>query len=245
MVPRSCESFPPHPESYPISGSHQDRHFLELLVISEIHCLSHPIHALAPNNPTAERIHRHASRVRRVACERIGAERLHAYCERVKEAFDAYMHGGWGRYPPQSSIVTSEDGEIEEGDEGVDVEEDDGGSDSESDGSESGGEGSADSEERGRSKERGQGSVVRDEGPRDRSAEHSPVSPTAVHDQLAVIVDELSPVVGANGTADDVAMAYIDHDLDAKAATNEEEMSKIELEDVPESDSEEEDTVVE
>nr|XP_031859969.1 uncharacterized protein CI109_004576 [Kwoniella shandongensis]KAA5527041.1 hypothetical protein CI109_004576 [Kwoniella shandongensis] len=71
-----------------------DRHFLELLVISEIHCLSHPLSTSA--NPTqADRIHRHASRVRRVACERIGTERLHAYCERVKEAFEAYMMGGW------------------------------------------------------------------------------------------------------------------------------------------------------
>ncbi|RXK41158.1 hypothetical protein M231_01562 [Tremella mesenterica] len=71
-----------------------DRHFLELLVISEIACLAHPLHGLGPPGQ-AERIHRHASRVRRVACERIGAERLHAYCERVKEAFDAYMQGGW------------------------------------------------------------------------------------------------------------------------------------------------------
>lgn len=33
--------------------------------------------------------------MRRVACERIGAERLHAYCERAKEALEAYMMGGW------------------------------------------------------------------------------------------------------------------------------------------------------
>lgn len=76
----------------------QDRHFLELLVISEIHCLSHPLQGY--NNPSpspnAERIHRHASRVRRVACDRIGSERLHAYCDRVKEAFEAYVQGGWG-----------------------------------------------------------------------------------------------------------------------------------------------------
>jgi hypothetical protein len=73
----------------------KDRHFLELLVVSEIHCLSHPLSVYS--NPTAEKVHRHGSRVRRVACERIGAERLHAYCDRVKEAFEAYMQGGWGR----------------------------------------------------------------------------------------------------------------------------------------------------
>ena len=87
-----------------------DRHFLELLVISEIHCLAHPLHGFGGtvgNAGQAERIHRHASRVRRVACERIGAERLHAYCERVKEAFDAYMQGGWGRVSMPSVASSS------------------------------------------------------------------------------------------------------------------------------------------
>lgn len=89
-----------------------DRHFLELLVISEIHCLAHPLNGFGGavgSTGQAERIHRHASRVRRVACERIGAERLHAYCERVKEAFDAYMQGGWGRVsmPSISSSASS------------------------------------------------------------------------------------------------------------------------------------------
>lgn len=79
----------------------QDRHFLELLVVSEIHCLSHPLSGYT--NATAEKIHRHATRVRRVACERIGSERLHAYCDRVKEAFEAYMHGGWGQTSSQAS----------------------------------------------------------------------------------------------------------------------------------------------
>jgi hypothetical protein len=84
--------FPPPLDS---QTDNQDRHFLELLVVSEIHCLSHPLSVYS--NPTAEKVHRHGSRVRRVACERIGAERLHAYCDRVKEAFEAYMQGGWGR----------------------------------------------------------------------------------------------------------------------------------------------------
>ncbi|OXB36778.1 hypothetical protein J007_03466 [Cryptococcus neoformans] len=74
-----------------------DRHFLELLVISEIHCLSYPLDKNNAPSGHAERVHRHANRVRRVACERIGAERLHAYCERVKEAFEAYMMDGWAR----------------------------------------------------------------------------------------------------------------------------------------------------
>lgn len=54
----------------------------------------------------SERIHRHASRVRRVACERIGAERLHAYCDRVKEAFEAYVHGAWA-----SNVINADSGE--------------------------------------------------------------------------------------------------------------------------------------
>ncbi|OCF39977.1 hypothetical protein I317_06231 [Kwoniella heveanensis CBS 569] len=78
-----------------------DRHFLELLVTSEIHALSHPVHSTTPAG-TADRIHRHATRVRRVACERIGAERLNAYCERVKEAFEAYMMGGWAQAQAQA-----------------------------------------------------------------------------------------------------------------------------------------------
>ncbi|WWC63295.1 uncharacterized protein I303_105895 [Kwoniella dejecticola CBS 10117] len=86
-----------------------DRHFLELLVISEIHALSHPTATSPPS--TADRIHRHASRVRRVACERIGAERLNAYCERVKEAFEAYMMGGW-THQQQSQIHAQSQSEI-------------------------------------------------------------------------------------------------------------------------------------
>ncbi|WVQ99995.1 hypothetical protein IAU59_007138 [Kwoniella sp. CBS 9459] len=85
-----------------------DRHFLELLVTSEIHALSHPLQSTQAG--TADRIHRHATRVRRVACERIGAERLNAYCERVKEAFEAYMMGGWAQTQavaqPQTQIQT-------------------------------------------------------------------------------------------------------------------------------------------
>ncbi|KAK8854789.1 hypothetical protein IAR55_003528 [Kwoniella newhampshirensis] len=99
-----------------------DRHFLELLVISEIHCLSHPL-ATSPNPTQADRIHRHASRVRRVACERIGTERLNAYCDRVKEAFEAYMMGGWQHHLPtltqqqqqQQQQQQEEDGEVEIG----------------------------------------------------------------------------------------------------------------------------------
>ncbi len=103
----------------------QDRHFLELLVISEIHCLSYPLNGMSNPPGHAERIHRHASRVRRVACDRIGAERLHAYCERVKEAFDAYVNGGWGaHHNPRSGGGESsdEDSEIgtDAGDAGLD-----------------------------------------------------------------------------------------------------------------------------
>ncbi|WVO13438.1 hypothetical protein L204_101054 [Cryptococcus depauperatus] len=126
-----------------------DRHFLELLVISEIHCLAHPLNSSAPLG-FAERIHRHASRVRRVACERIGPERLHAYCERVKEAFEAYMMGGWAR-----AGAPLRDG-------GMDVEHhEDIGFEIEREHEEL--------EERGRSPERGNGSVKREFSPAERS----------------------------------------------------------------------------
>ena len=99
----------------------KDRHFLELLVVSEIHGLSHPL-SLAPS-PQTERIQRHAARVRRVACERIGPERLHAYCERVKEAFEAYVAGSWGAV---EYACEGEEGDgrdwLSEGMEGVKVE---------------------------------------------------------------------------------------------------------------------------
>lgn len=48
--------------------------------------------------------------MRRVACERIGQERLGAYCDRVREAFEAYVSsGGWW--------VEDEEEEVEEGEE--------------------------------------------------------------------------------------------------------------------------------
>lgn len=92
-------------------------------MISEIHCMSHPLQAYPSPTANAERIHRHASRVRRVACERIGAERLHAYCDRVKEAFEAYMQGGWGGAASgyaKSDVSDVDDGEEEEEEEGDD-----------------------------------------------------------------------------------------------------------------------------
>ncbi|OCF57268.1 hypothetical protein L486_04724 [Kwoniella mangroviensis CBS 10435] len=103
-----------------------DRHFLELLVISEIHALSHPLSGTNTPPGQADRIQRHASRVRRVACERIGSERLNAYCERVREAFEAYMMGGWStagvhttaaqqQHPHSQSQVEEEEDDEEEG----------------------------------------------------------------------------------------------------------------------------------
>lgn len=153
----------------------KDRHFLELLVISEIHCLSHPLQSY--NNPTpsanAERIHRHASRVRRVACDRIGSERLHAYCDRVKEAFEAYVQGGWGQgaseYISKSEISDDADVDVDSESEseigigGLDVNVDVGG---EGDGKGGLVVSDGDEEERGRGLER-QGSALkrRDLGP--------------------------------------------------------------------------------
>ena len=89
-------------------------------MISEIHCLSHPLHGIGSAPGQAERIHRHASRVRRVACDRIGAERLNAYCERVKEAFEAYMHGGWAHPIPRTASSIDEGPETELDSEGED-----------------------------------------------------------------------------------------------------------------------------
>ena len=116
-------------------------------MISEIHCLSHPLHGLQSTPGEAERIHRHASRVRRVASERIGVERLHAYCERVGEAFEAYMHGGWGGPAPRTASTEEGGLETDAGDGDMDVL--------------VGVVGDRD-EGRGRSKERGDGSVMRE-----------------------------------------------------------------------------------
>ena len=135
--------------------------------MSEIHCLSHPLHGITAAAGQAERIHRHACRVRRVACERIGAERLHAYCERVKEAFEAYVHCGWGQRGPMDIGDP-----VEEDDESVDTEmsEGDGHADAlalvenDRNASESRAGGGRE-EERGRTKERGDGSVNRDPSP--------------------------------------------------------------------------------
>ena len=85
-----------------------------------------------------------------MACDRIGAERLNAYCERVKEAFEAYMHGGWAHPIPRTASSIDEGPETELDSEGED--------------------GSVavmglGLGERGRSKERGDGSVVRNERP--------------------------------------------------------------------------------
>lgn len=124
-----------------------DRHFLELLVISEIHCLANPLSGISTIPGQTERIHRHATRVRRVACERIGAERLHAYCDRVKEAFEAYMHGAWGasvqEYADHQAISEEEDDTDEHAPAAQDAEEED---------------------QRGRPRNKGEGSVRREEG---------------------------------------------------------------------------------
>ena len=98
------------------------------------------MHGLQSSPGQAERVHRHATRVRRVACERIGAERLHAYCERVKEAFEAYMHGSWHHPMPKPTTLSDD---VLLADDGEEVE----------------------NAERGRRKEKGDGSVLREEKP--------------------------------------------------------------------------------
>ena len=149
--------------------------------MSEIHCLSHPLHSIHAAAGQAERIHRHACRVRRVACERIGAERLHAYCERVKEAFEAYVQCGWGAGAARGGVLSKENvddvegldgldgvdmGDEEMSDESLDDDERDGGGDAtlnrsvhtENQVAETAGRGE-EQEVRGRSKERGVGSA--------------------------------------------------------------------------------------
>ena len=121
----------------------------------------------------AERIHRHASRVRRVACERIGAERLHAYCERVKEAFEAYIHGGWGGAMRQSYDSGEMDAEGDDDMESKALEDESEDSTdgyweegpSEGKGNDQGESGGDEEGVRGRKKERGEGSVARMEYP--------------------------------------------------------------------------------
>ncbi|ORY35563.1 hypothetical protein BCR39DRAFT_20738 [Naematelia encephala] len=143
-----------------------DRYFLQLLVESEILCLANPLNAPNPSGPPgqADRIHRHASRVRRVACDRIGIERLQAYCDRVREAFEAYMMTGWrGFIHDQNGKETGSDSDEEDNQDGRDEQVRD-----ESEGEkkliheQEDDEDEDEDEERGRSIERGKGSVVRD-----------------------------------------------------------------------------------
>ncbi|WVQ74942.1 hypothetical protein IAR50_004550 [Cryptococcus sp. DSM 104548] len=133
-----------------------DRHFLELLVISEIHALSHPLNSASSPPGHAERIHRHASRVRRVACERIGGERLGAYCERVREAFEGYMMGGWARAQAEAQARQVQMMRMQEDEDGIEAEhyEESPGDDE-------------DEEHRGRKLER-VGSVIREPSPVER-----------------------------------------------------------------------------
>ena len=165
MVPHSCELVTSGSETTAHGSSDvQDRHFLDLLVMSEIHCLSHPLQSMQSPPGQAERIHRHASRVRRVACERIGAERLHAYCERVKEAFEAYVQCGWGARGTYDTPDVMEEDESSTDDEMSGVGEADESVESETS-AEDGVEGTEEDEERGRSVARGDGSVERDISP--------------------------------------------------------------------------------
>ncbi|ORX38515.1 hypothetical protein BD324DRAFT_607967 [Kockovaella imperatae] len=226
-----------------------DRHFLELLVMSEIHCLSHPLHPIQQGAGQVERIHRHACRVRRVACERIGAERLNAYCERVKEAFEAYVHCGWGQRQmgDAGGIVTTDD-EAELQDDDMDTETDTD-TDTDTDTSPSNGNnglegpqselGSIDStsqirsaggsiklvveegESRGRSKERGDGSVRRDPGP-GPEVSPPPFSPSSILAKKAL--GEINEVSG-----DDLLDGSVD-EIDAG------ELMKVDLDDVEEND---------
>mgnify|MGYP006876486512 CR=1 FL=1 len=177
----------------------KDRHFLELLVMSEINCLAHPLHDMTGQPGQAERVHRHANRVRRVACERIGAERLHAYCERVKEAFDAYMQScevaARGFDPTteeMDSTLADEADEMEDGEE-------------------------EEVEGRGRSREKGEGSVVRAKHP-------EPRSPTKQNDPFS---DDMTNGDDDCGAGDGV-------DVPMKADFDEEDLLKIELDDVQE-----------
>jgi len=179
-------------------------------VISEIHCLAHPLHGLQASPGEADRIHRHASRVRRVACERIGAERLHAYCERVKEAYEAYVHGVWGR--PQHTISSAEDGP--ETDEGDDVEGE--GDEVEVDLS---GEG-----ERGRSKERGDGSVARE------------VKPEKASFLTQRLREEHDPFADTDAVMTDDGEGEEDGDEDDLGFVGEAESLRIDLDDVQEGD---------
>jgi hypothetical protein len=73
-----------------------DKRFLELLVETEIDLHSLSLASSHGNPPviSVDRFERNREKVRRVAQSRIGQERLEAYCDRVKEAFDAYVRGG-------------------------------------------------------------------------------------------------------------------------------------------------------
>ncbi len=100
-----------------------DKRFLELLVETEIDLHSISL-ATARDNPLPlplDRYQRNREKVRRVAQSRIGQERLQAYCDRVKEAFDAYVRGGlWNLC--DDDAVDAESGSGELGDTAIGVE---------------------------------------------------------------------------------------------------------------------------
>lgn len=104
--------------------------------------------------------------MRRVACERIGAERLHAYCERVKEAFEAYMMGGWATVQAHAEAQMRSQMEMNHFEDAEDQEIDG---------------------IRGRKLERGNGSMIREVTPVQKP---SPENPSAFTDPFAGYEDE-------------------------------------------------------
>ncbi|KIY33155.1 hypothetical protein I305_04484 [Cryptococcus gattii E566] len=179
-----------------------DRHFLELLVISEIHCLSYPLDR--NNGPLgyAERVHRHAIRVRRVACERIGAERLHAYCERVKEAFEAYMMGGWATVQVHAEAQMRSQMEMNHFEDAEDQKID---------------------ESRGRKLERGNGSMIREvisvqkPSPENPSAFTDPSAGYEGEEDQSHLLEIDMKVVQLDGLSEEVSEEDLDHSASIKA----------------------------
>lgn len=150
-----------------------------------------------------------------MACERIGAERLHAYCDRVKEAFEAYMQGGWGGSVGAGYVksdVSDEEGEMASADDLA-----------------------LDEEERGRVMERGDGSLARrrDMGP----------SPPPTHNgdeagDVSMVVD-VSPLGSPSPSLTDSDSG---EDTDTSFDEGEKDLLKIDLEGVIEVEEDEADS---
>lgn len=140
--------------------------------------------------------------MRRVACERIGAERLHAYCERVKEAFEAYMMGGWAKVQAHAEAQMRSQMEMDHFEDAEDQEID---------------------EIRGRKMERGNGSMIREvttvqkPSPENPSASTNPFAGYEDEEDLSHLLEIDMKEVQLDGLSEEVSEEDSDYSASIKA----------------------------